>query len=773
MTRAPGTAPGREDLLRRLVAASLRFPHRVLLAWLAVLAVALGGLVRLEIDTTTSSFLDRGHPAWRTYQDSLADFGGDEFLSIAIEAGAPYEEQTLQAVYDLSEELERLPGVRRVDSLRTVPIIEARPDGSLSLEPGLADGVPKGAEARAALAARVRRDRIAPRNLVSDNERVFAINVLFDEDVDGARDEALAHAERVVEGRNAWISGVPVFRTRVNDRTGEELLIFVPLTLAAIGLVLMLAFGRLWSVVIALATAGCGTLVALGAMGAMGTPISLSTAILPSILLALGCAYVMHVLTAARGCSPGDELAAEIMSVARPVALSGLTTAIGFLAMATIRVTAIRELATFGAVGVFAVVSASLTLAPALLRLKPLDRAGTGMGEWLEKTLSRHLVAWVRRRAGWIAIAWLAVSFVVGLGVYRLTIETDIILWFPKGTETRDSYEAIRERLAGISPMNVVVHSLDGESVTEPHVLAAIDGLARYMEALPEVGRALSVADPLRQTHRGFGNNGDGGLPDTRALAEQYLLLLESVDQIDDVITSDRQQANVVLRVDVNGSKQLVAVGDQAEAWWAAHGPAGFGARATGIMYEFGRAEEEIAYGQIRGLMIAFGVLGLILLATLRSLPGAVGALVPNVLPLAATYGFMGMVGIPLDAATVCVGCIALGIAVDDTIHITTGFGEQRAAGEGVDEALRRTFERVLPPVVFTTIAVGTGFAVLGLSEFTLVHNFGLVTTAMVVLCLVADLTLLPAVLLTVERFRGRRTGFRGRRTGFRGRRTG
>ncbi len=754
MTKVPGSTAQREGVLRWLVDASVRFPIRVLLAWATILVIGGAGLVRLEIDTTTSSFLDRGDPAWVTYQESLARFGGDEFLSIAIEAPAPFHPETLQVVYELTDELERLPGVRRVDSLRTVPLIEVRPDGSLSLDPPLGGGVPVGAESIAALAARVGKDRIAPRNLVSDDQRVFAVNVLFDDDVDGPRDAALAHAERLLEGRDAWISGVPVFRTKVNERTRTELLIFVPLTLAVVAGILLLGFGQLWSVVVAFATAGCGTILALGAMGAAGTPISLSTVVLPSILLALGCAYVMHVLTAARGCLARDDLTLQIVAVSPPIALSGLTTAIGFLAMATIRVSAIRELATFGAIGVFGVVSASLTLAPALLALRPLARGGVGLGEWLQNTLSRRLVAWDRRRARVITIGWLAVSLVFGVGVYRLTIETDIVLWFPKGTEIRDSYESIRERLAGISPMNIVVRSLEGEAVTEPRVLAAIEALAEYLADLPEVGRALSVADPLRQTHEGFSNDAAAGLPDTRALAEQYLLLLESVDQIDDLITSDRQQANIVLRVDVNGSKHLVDLGEKAEAWWNEHGPPGFAAVATGIMYEFGRAEEEIAYGQVRGLTIAFGVLALVLLASLRSLAGAIAALVPNVLPLAATYGFMGMVGIPLDAATVCVGCIALGIAVDDTIHITTGYGEQRAADRTVEDALQRTLGRVLPPVVFTTIAIAAGFAVLGLSEFTLVRNFGLVTAAMVVLCLVADLTLLPVVLRSVERMR-------------------
>jgi len=287
--------------------------------------------------------------------------------------------------------------------------------------------------------------------------------------------------------------------------------------------------------------------------------------------------------------------------------------------------------------------------------------------------------------------------------------------------------------------------------VTEPRVLAAIDALTRYLEAQPEVGRALSVADPLRQLHAGFSGRADAGLPESRELAEQYLLLLGSVEPIRDVIHDDRQSANVLLRVDVNGSRRLLAVAERIREWWQAHGAPGFDARVTGIMYEFARAEEEIAWSQIRGFGSALVAIAAVFLAVFRSAWPTFAALVPNAAPMVVFYGFMGLAGLPLDAATVCIGSVALGIAVDDTIHLATGYRDERARGREPRAALEATLARVLPAVVPTTVSIAVGFAVLGVSEFTLIRNFGLVTAALMLVCLLADLTLLAPLLARGE----------------------
>ena len=732
--------------------ASLRRPRAACAVWAAVAALAAPGVARLEIDTTTSSFLDRGSPEWRVYQRSLERHGGDEFLTVAVEGVVPFDPEALREVDELSGALAGLPGVRRVDSLRTLPLVSASPDGSLDLEPGLSEVPPANEAERERLALRVRADRIAPRSLVSADERVFAVNVLLDEDVDGARDVAVAKVDELLAGNHAWVSGVPVFRTKVNLRTRAELLVFVPLTLALVGLVIWVALGGLRAVWIGLLSTGVGTWITFGAMGFLGTPLSLSTVVLPSVLLAVGSAYVIHVLAEARGRSGAAELESALVHVAQPTALSGLTTAIGFLAMATTRVDAIRELATFGAIGVVGVLATSLTLAPALLRRFPLGPRAGRLDGWLRGPARGWILALALDRRRAVLAGWAIALLVFGLGMKRLHVETDIILWFPPGSEVREAYEAIRARLSGITPMNVLIESRDGIPVTDPAALAAIDALAAHLETLPEIGRALAVTDPLRQIHAGFTGRRDAGLPGSRELAEQYLLLLGSVDQIHDVVHVDRMSANVLLRVDVNGSRRLLALARDIDRWWTEHGAPGFTAHTTGIMYEFARAEEEIAWSQIRGFGSAFVAIAAVIFLVFRKAWPTFAALVPNAAPMVVFYGFMGLAGLPLDAATVCIGSVALGIAVDDTIHLATGYRDERAAGRGPREALDATLERVLPAVVPTTVSIAVGFAVLGASDFTLIRNFGLVTASLMVVCLVADLTLLAPLLARAPR---------------------
>jgi predicted RND superfamily exporter protein len=199
-------------------------------------------------------------------------------------------------------------------------------------------------------------------------------------------------------------------------------------------------------------------------------------------------------------------------------------------------------------------------------------------------------------------------------------------------------------------------------------------------------------------------------------------------------------------------------VAGEAEDWWSANGVEGYSARATGIMYEFARAEDEIARGQIRGLGFALTAVALILFAVLGSLRLAALSLVPNALPVAVAFGLMGYLGIALDAGTIVVGNLALGIAVDDTLHVASRYHARIDAGDCPLVALRWALERVLSPVAYTTIVVALGFAVLGLSGLMFTRNLGLLTACVLILCLLADVILLPSLLLLAGRRRGGRT---------------
>jgi predicted RND superfamily exporter protein len=171
-------------------------------------------------------------------------------------------------------------------------------------------------------------------------------------------------------------------------------------------------------------------------------------------------------------------------------------------------------------------------------------------------------------------------------------------------------------------------------------------------------------------------------------------------------------------------------------------------------MYEVARAEEAIALGQIQGLGLDVAIIALLLFFALRSLKLTIVALLPNVVPIGLMFGFMGYSGIPLDLGTVFVSNLAVGVAVDETIHLITGFARARELGATSENALAEAVRRVVPALVLTTIVIAAGFLVLSISEFRFTRNLGLRTAGVMVLCVASNTTLLPALLVRVYKKR-------------------
>ena len=377
------------------------------------------------------------------------------------------------------------------------------------------------------------------------------------------------------------MSGVPIFETRVGKRTLAEIGYFVPITLGLIGLGLLTVFRTGAGVLIPLVTSGAGCWVTLGVMGALGSPVTITAMLLPSVLLALGCAYVMHILVAVQGISDVEELAPAIARVAGAITLSGVTTAIGFFAIASIDIDAIRALGGFGGVGVLVVLMSSLTLGPAAIRYWPIRGEPRRFHRWVAETAAQRISQYMAKYRRITVMTWLGLLLVSVLGVTRLEVETDGAHWWPIGSPVRDSFEAIRERLSGISPMNVVIQSNEGAEVTDPQVMGRIAALAEYLNDLADVGKAVSVADPIRQLHRGFGGYPGYPVPGDSDLIAQYLLLLSSVEQIRDLISDDYLAANILIRADNNGSRHLLEGGGKGGGVVARGG----GARVLGEDY--------------------------------------------------------------------------------------------------------------------------------------------------------------------------------------------
>jgi predicted RND superfamily exporter protein len=748
MTRANLLEGWGSAVVDRWIAFAIRRPKHMLALWLVLLIGASAGLKWLRVETSGESILDKTDEAWAFYRKSVDLFGNDEVIVAAIEAPNPYDRSTLQLISDVSHTLAAAAGVRRVDSISTFPIVDVSEDGSVRLDPAIDPGAPIDATAAEYAGVRSRADRIGNRIVVSDDGRVFAVNVWPEAGVEERYDQLVETIRGAVATPGAWVSGVPVFRTEINLRTERELAIFVPLTALVMILLLFAAFQRARGVVVPLAVSGVSVLILFGLMGWFGVPISAPTMILPPILLAVGCAYAMHLLTEVDGIEDQAELEEAVRHVSGPIGLSGVTTAIGFASTAIVSIEAVQRVGVLGAAGAVISCAATTGLGVAIVALWRTKSRRNPLLVWLRAFTTNSLLGAIKSHAGIVVLAWVSLLSIGIAAANRLHVESDVVVWFPRGTEVRDAYESIKVRLSGISPLNVVIRSSDGGSVSRPEVLNAIDGLGSYLGSLPEVGKVVSVADPVRQLHAGLVGDTRAGLPQSVDAIEQYLLLLEGTERLSDLITRDRTAANVLLRVNDNGSRSLLAVAEKANEWWRTHGPKGTEAVATGSMFEYARAEEAISAGQIQGLGFDVAIIASILVVALRSFRLAMLALIPNVLPIGLMFGFMGATGIPLDLGTVFVTNLAVGVAIDETIHLVTAYARAKAGGVDAEEALRTSMDRVVPALVLTTVVIAFGFLVLSVSEFRFTRNLGLLTAGVMVLCVASNATLLPALLL-------------------------
>ena len=758
MAGLPENRGNRSRIPDLLIRTALQHPWGVLASWFTLFLLITPGLTTLQIETSTDSVLDRNHPDWAAYQDTQDLFGADELLVVALKTENPLDPAALEWVKDLSQELEGLEGVRRVDSLATMPIVGVDSDGSLDLTTSL-ESAPDDPEAlQHYIRGRLENDRVVRGSLISDDERVLAINILLERGQENRHPKILDEIRKRISKTSAILSGVPVFRIVASEKTSSEVVRFVPITAALIAIMIGVLFRSILAICLSLLPGFLASWFVLGIMGYTGAPLSITTMILPSITIALGCAYAMHPLVAVGAIKERDSsgrLAVEkleeaMLSVALPIALSGLTTAIGFLSMSLLRIEAVHATGLYGAIGVLAVSLLTLTLLPATLRISRKI--------WFKPTVFNHrdriasvLLRLAQRRQMATLMIWAGLSFLALLGLSRIEVQTDATRWLPPGHEVRDSYEDIREYLSGISPMNVVITAPAGKTILEPGAMEAIDALSASLEKRPDVGQTLTITDPLRQIAGSLTGKEEQPLPKSIAQAEQFLMLLESMDHIDDLITSDRSSANILIRANNNGSRDLRRIATYVDWWWDKNGIQDYSAGTTGIMYEFARAQDEIAYGQIRGLAVALAVISVILFSILKWPALSAASIIPNLIPLFMIFGALGLLGLPLDAGTVLIGCLALGIAVDDTIHIAMKFNSLSKDGFTSSDALQGALSSVLPAILSTTVIIGIAFAVIGLSEFTVTRNLGLLTAAIMGICLIADLTIFPALLVRLK----------------------
>ncbi len=721
--------------------------------------------VGLRIDPSTEPLLPRGDPTRAHYAEAVRDFGDDEIYSVAIACGEVFDFACLDVIDRVSARIARLEGVRSVSSLTDVTAFRWVPDESWVEIAPFIEEVPRDPAALAALRERALADPVYRRTLVSEDARTAAVNVRFrkmDDAVflESGLDEAVGAilAEELPPGIGRHVAGRPHVKVHVYRGILRDLLLLVPIAIGVMGVVLLVFFRSARGVLLPIGTALTANVWTFGFVGWVGEPLSLLTGLLAPMLVAIGCVYGVHVVAryeeeAARASTPVEAALATLLHVRRPALVAGVTTVIGFGALLITDVPAVFELGTYAMLGIASATLVSLVGIPAVLSRLPLPgRAALGSRERAATRVLDAALSWlavvVTRRSRPLLVVWALVAVLAAAAVPRIVIDTDYLSYFAPDDPIRLDFEAVNAALAGVVPIYVVVDAAEAGGLREPELLAAIERLESRLAAVPGVGRTNSLLDMLRQLNRAFHRDDPaaGRIPDTRPAVTELLFMLPKAETAR-LTTVDHTRANVVVRTGAVGSSAVLALTDALGRAAGSEPLPGAEIRISGNTILLSRSADGIARSQPLSVAMAALAIALLVAGSLRSVRLGLVAMIPNVIPVLVFFGALGFGAAALSVPTSLIGCMALGVAIDDTVHWLARYRAERDAGADAAAAIRTALRRVGRPIAITSLMLCIGFLVITGSRFATLQAFGVLSAFTMAVCLATDLILLPAVL--------------------------
>lgn len=794
----------------------LLFRHRwaVVISSLLVALTLASGVRRLETEVSFEAFLSERDPVRVAYDRFREQFGREDVVIVLVEAPDVFDFGFLERLRTLHEEIEeRVPYVSEVTSLINARDTRGQEESLLVQE--FLEDLPSDPVQLAALRRRALANPLYLNNMISRNGRftnlvvelqTYAPDASAQQALGGFDDEGVAADQEPVylsgdetsEFATALVEVVdsydtPGFRTH---NAGQAVMLqiiarsmlqdmqrFVGLAVLTIAVVLFLLFRRPSAVVISLLVVICALTSTMGLMGHTGVPIYPPTQILPSLLLSIGIGDSVHILSIyfqrlRAGRSREDALADALRHSGLPVVLTSLTTAGGFASFAVIKVWPVAMLGFFAPAGVLLALLYSVTLLPALLAVWPtraveVRAEATGLGG-LDLLLSR--LGEVAANAPWTVVGVsAALCLVAALRLPELGFSHNPLNWVQEQTPIRVATEAVNREMGGAMGVEFLIDTGRENGLHEPEVLEAMAALGEELESTPHAGlRAgltVSLADVVKEIHRALNEDRPEFyvIPDDRRLVAQELLLFENSgsDDLEKMVDSQFREARISARVPWRDAIDFVPFVDEIEL--LARERLGDVAEVTlsGNLPLLTRTISAMIRGMFRSYGLALLIIAPLMMLLLGSFRLGVIAMIPNLVPILLMLGLIAWLGKPIDIFALMAGGIAIGLAVDDTIHFMHGFRRNFERGLEAPEAVRETLLTSGRAILITTLVLVTGFLIFTFSSMPNMVAFGLLLAFAITAALLADLLLAPALMCLVSRRPGAQRGItRGSTTG-------
>ena len=737
----------------------------------------------VQVNNANDIFFVQNDPALKAYRDFQKEFGSDEFALILLEGPELFSESAYQAVNNFVASLKKLqyknkPAFKEVSSPFHVPIIRGD-TGMLEVTTLFgANEKPTTAQLKASqqqlIKSRLYRNILV--NEPGDAIAVAGVLTLFLNDHKFA-DFVATNTQRLIDEHqlgkwNPKLVGSPIIKKQLDTATANEAGIYGLAAMLIALLSLILLFRKPSQVFASICVVLFAVLWTIGLMGLFGVEMSLVSIILPLAIIITGLGSSIHVVNEFRALRKRflqRKIAAiEAVSITgMPCFLTAVTTGIGFFSMVVAPVMPMKTLGFFCGLGVLFCFLLSVTLIPAILSIgkdseefqrMTLPPGGhdrikvVTLSDRFYKALAQFIVA----RSKTVALSFIALAILTTLGIRYIHVESNFLHAFRSHHPFRRAVERVDQKLGGTHGIEVMVDSGKTDGIFEADFLNKLSNLEDWLHTSQggTIGASISIVDLFKELN--FALVGERKLPSTTEEAHQLVLLYESGGgELKIFSDKNNRLARLSVRARAEGTQKALALeesllkkakslfpksaqdnnDEQPQLW------------ITGTHPLFVHLADYVLKSQVRAFSTAAIIIALLMMFLLRSISLGLAVMIPNLLPIFATYGLMGWLDIPLDWLTAVIAVVALGVAVDGTIHIGNRFREARLSGDSAEDAARYVMVSIGKALVMTGTVLCAGFAVVTPSEMASFSRFGFLMAICLFFAMIADLVLTPAVL--------------------------
>ncbi len=573
-------------------------------------------------------------------------------------------------------------------------------------------------------------------------------------------------------------SGLPLIRTVMATRVQSEMRFFLILSFILTAVILAIFFRSVSAVISSMLVVGIGVIWSIGTIALLDYKITLLTALIPPLIVVIGipnCVYLLNKYHSEYQKS-GNKIKSLLRTVDRMgivTLFTNLTAAIGFGVFYFTKSTLLKEFGLVAGINIMAIFFISIIFIPAFFTFLPapkgkhtkyLDR------KWIH-TLLTKITNWVFSHRIWIYgfTALICIFSIVGLT--RLTNETHIVDDLPKSDKVSVDLKFFEENFNGVMPLEIVIETKreNGKKgrngmLTLP-VLAKIDQVTQYLQTFHEIGHPLAITEGIKFANQAYfgGDSANYEVPGDMMQAAFVMPYLQTnksdgknmfTKLLNSFIDSNKEKARISVNMADIGSIQLPKLLDSIQPnVCKIFDTSKYNVTFTGTSITFLEGSKFIVNSLRDSIILAFLIIFGCMIAVFHSFRILLISIIVNIVPLLITAGLMGWMGIRIKPSTVLVFSVALGITIDVTIRFLVNFKQElKQHDDSIADTVHRTIHDTGLSIIYTSLILVAGFGVFCLSHFDGTKSLGYLTSMTLLLAMVTNLILLPALLLWMDK---------------------